>query len=751
MYNLSEEHLKYVACDRAQAMYPKRDSNTQEEQKNMKKTVALLLAAVMILGAFACSGGTAPATTQPATSTTTETTQAAQPAKTESEPAPAATTDNTPITSSEVAANVVEDVEVDVSAYKEAPMLAALVEKGELPKIDERIPNQENVFVDTNASSGEALTIGTYSAKITVPTTGVGNWGISRYGDQTLSLYNTDNTRVMNTIKSYDVNADYTQYTWHLREGMRWSDGSLFTADDITFWYYMCHINNYDGCANWAGLYTLADDGETKEYAKLEKVDDYTVVWTFNKPQYEDDFFTGDFKWAYCNKAFFEGNGLIPSTYYKENPYYVDPGLTDEQVLANALKIGIDMSTVKDLGKELLYRYWNYYQIPQFGAWILTDQTGFNTKNDDLIILRRNPYFFKVDAAGQQLPYIDEIYIQKYANNDQAQLAFLSGEIDDYSPSAPTEISTILAQLGDSVQLIEMADTKWGNVQYSFNYTIADPNYHALFNNEAFRQAMSIAINREEASQLLTDGFSDPCNAAPQAPNFGYNDEWSKHWTEFDAAAAKKLLEENCGLVMGSDNYYDFADGTDLIIEFITNTADDKDTVFAVIKKYWDAIGIKTVLKQYENDQTGALVDANDFYGIFYRGADEQGGIGLISRPKVYLPNYNSANWTTCWATYYDDPATYAGTSFQPVDERIDKIVELGKAWTSTPDKAERDKIELEIYKLTIEGGWGCAVYETSPVYHLAKSTIRNWFNNINEDKYYYIGLSHPWTWFLAE
>ena len=65
--------------------------------------------------------------------------------------------------------------------------------------------------------------------------------------------------------------------------------------------------------------------------------------------------------------------------------------------------------------------------------------------------------------------------------------------------------------------------------------------------------------------------------------------------------------------------------------------------------------------------------------------------------------------------------------------------------------KAERDQIELEIYKLTVEGGWITAVYEAGPVYHLTKSTVRNWFNNINEDKYYYIGLSHPWTWFFAE
>ena len=253
-----------------------------------------------------------------------------------------------------LAANL-QAVKAETPSFSEAPMLAAKVASGELPKVEDRLPVAEDVFVETNSSSGEALEIGSYAAKITFPTTGVGNWGICRYGDQTLCLYNTDNTRVLNTIKSYDVNDDYTQYTWHLRKGLKWSNGLDLTADDILFWYYMCHINNYDSQAKWAGLYTLADDGETKEYAKLEKVDDYTVTWTFNKPIYEDDHFTGDLKWAYCCSSFFTENGLIPSSFYQENPYFADPGLTDEQVLANALKIGIDQSSVKDLRTRMLF------------------------------------------------------------------------------------------------------------------------------------------------------------------------------------------------------------------------------------------------------------------------------------------------------------------------------------------------------------------------------------------------------------
>lgn len=700
----------------------------------MKKLTALMLAVVMVLCLFAGCGGN---TTQ------TGSTGTAAGTGTES----GNTGAGEAITSSEVEKNNVEEVEVNVTKYTEAPVLAAKVQAGELAPIEERIPDIDNIFIETNSSSGEALKIGKYSSVITVPTTGVGNWGICRYNDQTLSMYNTDNTRYMNVIKSYEYNEDYTVYTWHLREGMRWSDGTPFTADDITFWYYMCHLTNYNSNKSWNGFWTLADDGETKEYAVLTKVDDYTVTWTFAKSQYEDDFFTGDVKWAWCCSKFFIDNGLVPSSYYVENPYWADMGLSDEDVLTNAKKIGIDMENVKDLGKQLCYYYWNYYQIPSFAAWILTDQAGFNTKNDDLIILVRNPYFWKVDAEGQQLPYIDEMHIQKYADNDQAQLAYLSGDIDYYPTSNAAEIPGVMAQTDSALKM--QYGTKWGDYQYSFNYCIADDNYYNLFNNIDFRQAMSIALDRDTCSELITDGFVPGANAAPNSKNFGYNPDWYYHWTEYNVEQAKALLE-GCGLVMGADGFYDFADGSDLVITFLSSdTTSAATTTFEVVNTYWRAVGIKAILQQNETDQVKQIVDSNDFYAVF-ASSDNQGGIGLISRPKAYLPNYNASDWCAGWCYYYDDPETNAGTHFEPNDD-VKKIVELGKSWFETPSKAERDAIELEIYRITIENGWIGAITESSPNYYVVKSSIQNWYDNINEDKYYYIGLCHPWTWFIEE
>ena len=86
-----------------------------------------------------------------------------------------------------------------------------------------------------------------------------------------------------------------------------------------------------------------------------------------------------------------------------------------------------------------------------------------------------------------------------------------------------------------------------------------------MFNNPDFRQALSIAVDRDEYSEIMSDGFARGRQAAPSEGAMGYSKEWANKWTEYNPEKAKQLLE-SCGLVMGSDGYYDFADGTDFVL-----------------------------------------------------------------------------------------------------------------------------------------------------------------------------------------
>ena len=116
--------------------------------------------------------------------------------------------------------------------YNEAPALAAMVEAGELPPVEERLPAEPLVQEVVEE-------IGTYGGTLRR-----GFLGPSDHNNYTRVVYDAlvrhapDGSEVIPHIaKGWESNDDFTQWTVFLREGMKWSDGAPFTADDIMFWY----------------------------------------------------------------------------------------------------------------------------------------------------------------------------------------------------------------------------------------------------------------------------------------------------------------------------------------------------------------------------------------------------------------------------------------------------------------------------------------------------------------------------------
>ncbi|MDE6168296.1 MAG: hypothetical protein K2G28_07535, partial [Acetatifactor sp.] len=199
-----------------------------------KRLIALLLAGTMAASLIACGGPSDSPDTTP--SDTQESTQQS----TESNSGESNSEESTPPAD-------------EAAGFSEAPMLADLVSAGSLPKVEDRLPVEGDVFVDTTDAAGSTLEIGTYGGVINLAGAG-GSWGLSRPVLEGIIRFNADGTYYPNVIKSFEHNDDYTVWTFKLREGMKWSDGEDFNADDITFWYYMCHLTNYDTKKSWAAL-----------------------------------------------------------------------------------------------------------------------------------------------------------------------------------------------------------------------------------------------------------------------------------------------------------------------------------------------------------------------------------------------------------------------------------------------------------------------------------------------------------------
>ncbi|MBD5461311.1 MAG: hypothetical protein HDR26_10285 [Lachnospiraceae bacterium] len=681
-----------------------------------KKLIALLLAGTMVLSLAACGDSDDTQNNNPSDSVE----DSQQPSGSDETPG-----DTTP-------------ADVATEGFSEAPMLADLVTAGSLPAVTDRLPVESDVFVDTTDAAGDPLEIGTYGGVINLPGAG-GSWGLSRQVMESIIRYNIDGTYYPNVIKDYAHNDDYTVWTFYLREGMKWSDGEDFDADDITFWYYMCHLTNYDTKKSWACL----KDGE-ETWANLEKVDAYTVTWTFTNPKFPADFIeNGDFKWCWAPEHYL--SDLIPDSIYVENPYWEKTGLDDETVLLNAQAKGIDAATVSDLGKAVAYYWWNEDGIPTLNSYVLTTKEGNNSRDAQLCILERNPYFWKVDAQGQQLPYCDEIHYNSTSEDGQDQLMLRSGEIDILGV-AMQDIASILSDLGDQVQLRTFSSTNWGAYQITFNYTCKDANYAELFANSKFRQAISICVDREQVSGLLTEGFLEPGQCAPSEGNFGYDAEWEKKWTEYDVNGAKALLEE-CGLVMGSDGFYDFADGSDFVLTIYTYTDSGADAAYPVLEQYYNAVGIKCATKDIEVSAFDQEIDNNDWYAVLGPHTSI-GGLSMKSRVQPFVPIAQSAEWYGDYGTYY---GTNGEQGVEPTGDMA-KLVEIYEKWNSTPDSAERDQYNLDIYNIHKENLWTIAYLKAEGEYILVNSKIHNYPEVlVSDDLYQYANIVHYWTLFKTE
>ncbi|MCM1188158.1 MAG: ABC transporter substrate-binding protein [bacterium] len=685
-----------------------------------KRLFALLLAGTMVVSLAAC-GGT---DNTPANSIPSDSTENVTPSST-----PEGTT-----------APPVEE-----AGLSESPTLTALVEAGSLPKLEERIPVESDLFIETTDAAGTALEIGTYGGVINLGGAG-GSWGLSRPVLEGIIRFNADGSYYPNVIKSYEFNDDYTVWTFHLREGMKWSDGEDFNADDITFWYYMCHLNNYDTKKSWTALKETVNGEDA--YATLEKVDDYTVTWTFVNPKFPSDFIeNGDFKWCWAPEHYL--HDMIPETEefpYVENPYWEGTGLGDEQVLLNAQAKGIDAATVKDLGKQVAYYWWNEDGIPCLNSYVLTTKEGNNSRDAQLCILERNPYYWKVDAQGQQLPYCEEIHFNTTSEDGQDQLMFRSGELDILGV-AMEDIASLLADLGDQAYLRTFAHTDWGSYLMTFNYTCKDKNYADLFANPKFRQAISISVDRTEVSGLLSEGFLEPGQCAPQEGNFGYDEEWINKWTEYDVDGAKKLLEE-CGLVMGSDGFYDFADGSDFVLTVYTYTdLGMSDTAYPVLEQYFQKAGVKCALKDMDVSAFDQEIDNNDWYAILGPHTSI-GGVSMRSRVAPFVPIAQAAEWYGEYGTYY---GTGGAQGVEPTGDMA-KLVEIYEKWNSTPDPDERDQYNLEIYNIHKENLWTIAFLKSGGEYSLVNSKIHNYPELlVSDDLYQYQNIVHYWTLFKTE
>ena len=615
----------------------------------------------------------------------------------------------------------VSAVQAETQVVKEAEMLASQVAAGTLAKLEDRLPVAKDRMV------AEMDEIGAYGEAITFSFRGKDDqWTTGKITEEGLFRFTSEGLLEPNVAKGFSVNENSTEFIIYLREGMKWSDGVPFTSDDVLFFFdHMLKPKTF-GKSLWDCFYSTDPVTKVRTVAVMEKVDDYSFKVTFADPSpsfLENLAING--KWCFAPKHFYE----------KILPEFIG----DDTAAAKAKELGY--KDVKAMGKETGYYYWNVLGRPTLRPWVVS-----NSVDSDLHVWKRNPYYWKTDSEGKQLPYVDELRFVRISDPSQTTLKAMAGETDiAFGLDWGNIVALKQNEERSNYTLITWPTTKWAHTAASLqlNQTAEDVKVRSLFQSKDFRQALSIAADREEMATLVADGFSTPAQSAPAKGAMGYDAEWVGKWTEYNPEKAKQLLE-GLGLVMGSDGYYNFADGSDFILEILTynDTSATARAAELLTEKYFKNIGIKATFGVRDRSLIDDMLISNKIQAIISPVAPAE-TFNIALRPDTLVPVRNYAAWYGTYGNWY---ATNGKEGLEPTGD-IRKLIDLYREMLSATNKKAIDKIALEMLELHKENIWEIGYLSDVPLLLSVNNDLANFSKNeVYCDEFRGLGVAHIYT-----
>lgn len=583
--------------------------------------------------------------------------------------------------------------------YNEAPDLAAMVESGELPPIEERLPDQPEVVKPLHE-------IGVYGGVIRFGLRGSSdhNHILRLVGPQGLVRWDPVFSGVVpNLAESYEVNEDATQFTFRLRSGLKWSDGEPFTVDDVLFNVNDLVLN--EDFAPTPPRYTAAG-----EPMSVEKIDDQTVRFTFPAP-------AGSFLYDLAMPL-----GQHPVLYAKHYCSQYHPAYNDDvETLVTESGVGDWQSLFRQqCGDIEIPARWGNPDRPTMDPWIISSPyTGGATQ----VTLVRNPYFWQVDTEGNQLPYIDRLSADVAQDVESLILAVIGGNID-FGLRHIDSISNrpVLAENQERGNYRMFAANPGGG-QYmtiDLNLTHKDPELRELFNQKDFRIALSLGMNRQEIIDTVLLGQSEPWQLGDFPGSPYYNEQLSTQYIEHDPDRANALLDE-LGYERGPDGIRTLPSGRRISFQIDvipTNTPDHVD-ILGLIEAQWREIGVEMKINPLERsfffERTTVAYDHD-------AAVWPNNGSALVNYPTKLVPLHQDSRWGTAWQLWYTSQGASGEEPPQTIKERLD----LWERIRATADPATHQQLYGELNQRAADEFEVIGVAKSITTYGIANKDLVN-------------------------
>ena len=605
----------------------------------------------------------------------------------------------------------------------------------DLPPLADRLPAEPLVVApyDTIGTYG-----GTFDALSNATEAGTSDFLSIRHVN--LVRYSDDlKTIVPNVAKSWEWNDDFTELTFNLRAGHKWSDGAPFTSADVAFW-----LNNLALDSNVIEKpkdYVLAGG----EPIAIEIIDDQTFKFVLAAPKpgllvhfatsyaqpFQPKHFLGQYHPAVNDNADAAAAAFgFASGYEMVNYYYGQSDWTDTPT-----------PMLRDPARVAALPYATQ---PTLESHIFTADTTEGRK------LVANPYFFQVDTTGQQLPYIsrqDELYKN---DNEVRILALVNGEVDYKAQSVQLPAAPILLENQDSGGYTVQLKPTIAMPTFGFNVTSADEGKREVFGNLAFRRAMSVAIDRNTLNEVVYFGQGEPKQYMGFSPTPDFVDpSLAKLHTEYDPEAAKAALDSLGMVDTDGDGFRELPNGDKIVINLQFATQGLPGEVVEFVAQNWSDVGVQTTVKEVTPDEYRSSQSSNALDVTMW--AKGQPVAVTLGTNELFVPpyeNYFGQRNAMLWAEYLE---TDGASGIAPPDWAQGMIADIEAFQQAVPGSAEAGEIGARLAQTMAENLLFIGtVAAPNPI------VVRNGLQNVPEFQtwsyeYYRTYPYRATQWFLAE
>ncbi|MFA9419493.1 MAG: ABC transporter substrate-binding protein, partial [Gammaproteobacteria bacterium] len=579
-----------------------------------------------------------------------------------------------------------------------------------LPALADRLP-QEPLVVAPYDSIGKYG--GTFDALSNATESGTSDFMAIRHVN--LVRYSDDlETIVPNVAKGWEWNDDFTQLTFFLRKGHKWSDGAPFGAADVEFWYE-----------------NLAIDTNVREKPKdyvlvggkpmtVDVIDAQTV--RFNLPSPKPGLLS-----HFANHY---AQGFQPKHFLGQWHPAVNPDAD-----ANAKKLGFEN------GYAAIAAYYGSSDWMDTPTPMLTNPGGnladlpahaHPTLESHIVVAEStegrhfvaNPYFYMVDTAGNQLPYIneqDELYV---GESEVRLLKLVNGEVSYKAQALNLDYMPLLMENQEKGNFTMELKPEVAIPTFAFNVTSENMEKRKVFGDLKFRQAMSVAINRDEINEVVFFGTGAPQQYIGFSPTPSFIDKkWDQHYAQFDPKLASKLLDEIGMKDVDGDGMRELPNGQPLVLNLQVPTQAISIKQVELVGLHWAAVGINNTVKEVTTDEFRSAMSANKLDVTMYSKGQPMAVILGVS--ELFIPpydNYFNQKTAVLWGEYLDSDGA---KGVKPPPYAYEMIEDISAFQSEIAGSAESDRLGQKLVKTMTENLLFIGtVKSVSPIYHL--NTLKN-------------------------